>query len=62
MQEIVPQKWIGRGDTVHCPACSPDLMPLDYFLWNFINQVMATAPATKEDMKDRIGQAVLKLR
>jgi len=33
-------------------------MPFDYFLWGFIkNRIIATASTTREDMKDRIGQA-----
>jgi len=35
MQEIFPQKWIGRAGIVHCPARSQNLTPLDYFLWDF---------------------------
>ena len=28
-----PDRWIGRNGPIHWPARSPDLTPLDYFLW-----------------------------
>lgn len=51
-------RWIGREGPVNWPARSPDLTPLDFFLWGFIKgKVMATAPTTREDMRERIRQA-----
>lgn len=48
-------KWIGRGGPIHWPARSPDLTPLDYFLWGHVkNTVYSTPPTTAEDMKNRI--------
>jgi hypothetical protein len=29
-----PHKWIGRGGPVAWPPRSPDLTPVDFFLWN----------------------------
>ncbi len=35
-------------------ARSPDLTPLDFFLWSFLkNQVFLTEPADKEELKSR---------
>lgn len=40
------------------PARSPDLTPLDFFLWGRIKDlVYATAPITQEDMRQRIIDA-----
>lgn len=48
-------RWIGRGGDISWPARSPDLTPLDFFLWGFTKQeVYRTAPTTAEDMKERI--------
>lgn len=49
-------KWIGIGSQVHeWPARSPDLTPIDFFLWGTVkDQVFARAPTTMEDMKERI--------
>ncbi|KAJ8893412.1 hypothetical protein PR048_006003 [Dryococelus australis] len=33
-------EWIGRGGPISWPARSPDLTPLDYFLWGHIKDVI----------------------
>lgn len=51
-------RWIGRGGPIHWPARSPDLTPLDYYLWGHLKeQVYRTEPTTREDMCERILQA-----
>lgn len=53
-----PGKWIGRGGPHHWPPRSPDLTPMDYFLWGYVkNIVYSTAPTTAQDMKTRIQDA-----
>jgi hypothetical protein len=48
-------QWIGRGGPVAWPARSPDLTPLDFFLWGFVKQkVYQEKPTTSQDMKNRI--------
>ncbi|KAI8784581.1 hypothetical protein BgiBS90_014108 [Biomphalaria glabrata] len=32
----VPGEWIGRRGPIEFPACSPDLTPLDFFLWSTV--------------------------
>jgi len=29
-------RWIGRGEIINWPARSPDLTPLDFFLWSTV--------------------------
>jgi hypothetical protein len=31
-----PRRWIGRRGPIKWPARSPDLTPLDYFLWGYL--------------------------
>lgn len=51
-------KWIGRGGPVRWPARSPDLTPIDFFLWGHIkNIVYRIPPTTADDMKIRIRDA-----
>ena len=58
MNKIFDEKWIGRGGPVSWPLRSPDLTSPDYFLWGFVKErVMAVAPTTPEEMKERIRQA-----
>jgi len=30
---MYPNRWIGRGEPQNWPARSPDLTPLEFFLW-----------------------------
>lgn len=47
--------WIGRGGPVPWPARSPDLTPLDFFLWSEIKRrVYVDEPGTIEVLKQRI--------
>nr|WP_253308897.1 DUF4817 domain-containing protein [Rickettsia endosymbiont of Ceutorhynchus assimilis] len=51
-------RWIGRGGPVAWPARSPDLTPLDFFLWGNIKQIVyQEAPTTPENMMERIRNA-----
>ena len=57
MNEIFDKKWKGRSGAVAWPPCSPDLSAPDYFLWGFVKErVMAVAPTTPDDRKERIRQ------
>lgn len=52
------QQWIGRGGPIAWPPRSPDLTPLDFFLWGYVKGIVyRTVPTTKEDMKNRIRNA-----
>lgn len=51
-------KWIGRGGPIAWPPRSPDLTPLDYFLWGYVKQcVYRDPPTTAQNMKERIREA-----
>lgn len=58
LNTVYGERWIGRGGPVAWPARSPDLNPLDFFLWGFLKQkVYATPVHTREDLINRIGVA-----
>lgn len=40
LDNAFPSKWIGRGGPVAWPARSPDLNPLDFFLWGHLKSVI----------------------
>ncbi|GBN62021.1 hypothetical protein AVEN_64186-1 [Araneus ventricosus] len=49
---------IGYGGCVEWPPRSPDLNPLDFFLWGYIKQrVYATPPPTLQELRSRITDA-----
>lgn len=55
--------WIGRGGAVAWPARSPDLNPMDYFVWGFLkNEVYATPVQSEEDLLARIMEACRSIR
>lgn len=55
LNDRFPGRWIGRRGPIEWPARSPDLSPLDYFLWGHLkSKVYATQPADIEDLRQRI--------
>lgn len=59
LNRTFPNKWIGRAGPIHWPARSPDITPLDFFLWGHVkNIVYQEPPTTADDMKIRIRQAL----
>jgi len=54
LNENFPQ-WIGRGGLVSWPPRSPDLTPLDFFLWGTMKEkVYATVVETRQELLERI--------
>ncbi|CAG4992906.1 unnamed protein product [Colias eurytheme] len=47
--------WVGRGGTIAWPPRSPDLTPLDFFLWGTMKQkVYQQVPNTREEVLQKI--------
>ncbi|GBN94848.1 hypothetical protein AVEN_4932-1 [Araneus ventricosus] len=58
IRDTFQQPVIGYGGCVEWPPRSPDLNPLDYFLWGYIKQrVYATPPPTLQELRNRITDA-----
>jgi hypothetical protein len=41
-------RWIGRGGPSAWPPRSPDLNPLDFYLWGHLKTIVYTAPVDNE--------------
>lgn len=55
--------WIGRGGTVPWPPRSPDLTPIDYYVWGVLKaEVYRTPVHSAEEVRQRIVRAVNHLR
>lgn len=55
--------WIGRGGHVAWPPRSPDLTPMDFFLWGHVKSVVYSTPvATRQELVERIFAAFDQLR
>lgn len=54
------RRWIGRAGPIAWPPRSPDLTPLDFFLWGFIKDkvYVQPLPANLNDLRNRINAAV----
>lgn len=51
----LPERWIGRGGPVPWPARSPDLNPLDFFLWGYLkSKVYEDSPETLQQLQANI--------
>lgn len=54
-----PDRWIGRRGSIEWPARSPDLTPLDFFLWGYVKgMVYKTKPRDLDDLRERITLAI----
>lgn len=55
LNEIFPNRWIGRNGPIRWPPRSPDLTPLDFFLWGYLkDKVFRTRAETLDEMSRRI--------
>jgi len=58
LNERFPDKWIGRRGAIEWPPRSPDLTPLDFFLWGYLKSIVyKTRPADIDELKRRITAA-----
>lgn len=56
LNDRFPDKWIGRRGPIEWPPRSPDLTPLDFFLWGHLKSIVyKTQPADIDDLKRRIA-------
>ncbi|GBM94843.1 hypothetical protein AVEN_93043-1 [Araneus ventricosus] len=62
IRDTFQQQIIGYGGCVEWPPRSPDLNPLDFFLWGYIKQrVYATPPPILQELRNRITDACASL-
>lgn len=62
LDRTFPHKWIGRNGPIMWPPRSPDLTPLDFFLWGYVkDEVFRTSPGNLQVLKDRITETCANL-
>jgi hypothetical protein len=50
-----PGHWIGRRGPIEWPARSPDLSPLDFFLWGYLKlKIYKSRSQTVDELKEKI--------
>ncbi|GBN10967.1 hypothetical protein AVEN_101673-1 [Araneus ventricosus] len=58
LMEEFGEQIIGYGSFQEWPRRSPDLTPMDFFLWgHFLQEVYATPPPSLQDLQRRITNA-----
>ena len=63
LNRTFPNKWIGCGGPIRWPARSPDLNPLDYFLWDHLQTLVNYSPVdTMEELRVIIMNAINRIR
>lgn len=59
LDEQFPERWIGRDGPISWPPRSPDITPLDFFLWGFVkNKVYARKLRNIDELKRRIEAVI----
>ncbi|XP_063384877.1 uncharacterized protein LOC134670986 [Cydia fagiglandana] len=58
LDEEFGDHWIGRGGPVAWPPRSPDLTPMDFFLWSQVKRLVFTEEAqTRDELRQKIIRA-----
>ena len=59
LNETFSHRWIGRDGPISWPPRSPDITPLDFFLWGYIKDIVyRTKVQDITDLKQRISNAI----
>lgn len=63
LNNIFPNRWIGRRGVIEWPARSPDLTPLDFYLWGYLkSKVYFNKPENIEQLKNRIRAEIQQIQ
>ena len=58
LNDIFGDRWIGRGEPLPWPPRSPDLTPLDFFVWGEMKRLVYETPVeSAEDLVARVSAA-----
>lgn len=59
LDQTMPERWIGRNGPIPWPPRSPDITPLDFFLWGFVkDRVYTTKVNDLYDLRERISAVI----
>lgn len=62
LDNVFPNRWIGRRGAIEWPPRSPDLTPLDFFLWGYLkSNVYINRPQAINELKERIRIEIAKI-
>ncbi|GBM22843.1 hypothetical protein AVEN_202122-1 [Araneus ventricosus] len=59
LDEKFPRHWIGRAGPIPWPLKSPDITPMDFFLWRYIKNIVYQSPiGDTDELKSQITAAI----
>lgn len=62
LNDMFGDQWIGRGGPIDWPPRSPDLTPLDFFLWGYLkDKIYVNKPPDVETLKNRIRTEIRRI-
>jgi hypothetical protein len=62
LDNIFPNRWIGRGGPIRWAPRSPDLTPLDFFLWGHVkNNIYKSSIQDLNELKMKICEEIKKI-
>jgi hypothetical protein len=61
LDKTFPRRWVGRNGEIEWPPRSPDLTPLDYYLWSYVKEQVfeGSQPSDITELKIRIQTAIV---
>jgi hypothetical protein len=63
LDEHFPNKWIGRGGPITWPPRSPDLNPIDFFVWGHYKELVYYKDySTVEELRTKLGESQRTIR
>lgn len=62
LNNMFNDRWIGTNGPWKWPPRSPDLTPLDFYMWGYLKSVVYSTPVhTKRELQERIENAITSL-
>lgn len=59
LNQRFPGRWMGRYGPIRWPARSPDLNPLDFFLWGYCKEkIYKKLPENAEELNDKLHNTI----
>ena len=59
LNNMFDDRWIGRNGPWRWPARSPNLTPLDFYLWGHLKSVVYSSPVnTRQELQERVINAI----
>ena len=63
LNNVFPNRWIGRSRPVQWPPRSPNLTPMDFFIWGEMKCLVCDTPIdTPEELVARVAEAAAIIR